>query len=315
MEMKRFLFFIPIIIGIVFALSTQFAIAQLPTLRSGVDKRQILIGEQLTFQVEATFPSNAYQIIWFNVPDSFSHFEVVTRGKIVNSENRGTTTRRQTFILTSFDSGIYSIPGLPISFDSLSGNKSINVFTDSIPINISFSPQDSSKTFHDIKTIIEVKDEIPLWMWISGIVLLILLIVFIIYLVKHFKSRKKPEVLFNSKLTPFDEAMQSLVLLQNEQLLSKGAVKLYHTRLTDTFKRYLSRKTQKNILNFTSSDILVLLNDTLLTKSDTSLVAGSLRMTDAVKFAKYLPPASESEAAFIHTKQVIEQIEKLIFTD
>jgi hypothetical protein len=38
-------------------------------------------------------------------------------------------------------------------------------------------------------------------------------------------------------------------------------------------------------------------------------------MTDAVKFAKYLPPASESEAALIHTKQVIEQIEKLIFTD
>jgi len=313
--MKRFLFFIPIIIGIVFAVSTQFAIAQSPTLRSGVDKRQILIGEQLKFQVEATFPSNAYQIIWFNVPDSFSHFEVVTRGKIVNSENKGITTRRQTFILTSFDSGIYAIPALPISFDSLSGNKSINVFTNPIPINISFSPQDSSKTFHDIKTIIEVKDEIPLWMWIAGAALIILLIVIIIYLVKYFRSRKKSEVLFNSKLTPFDEAMQSLVSLQKEQLLTKGAVKLYHTRLADTFKRYLSRKTQKNVLNLTSSDILLLLNDTLLTKADTSLVAGSLRMTDAVKFAKYLPPASESEAALIHTKQVIEQIEKLIFTD
>ncbi|MEJ7672604.1 MAG: hypothetical protein WKF59_07805 [Chitinophagaceae bacterium] len=202
MEMKRFLFFIPIIIGIVFALSTQFAIAQSPTLRSGVDKRQILIGEQLKFQVEASFPSNAYQIIWFNVPDSFSHFEVVTRGKIVNSENKGITTRRQTFILTSFDSGIYAIPALPISFDSLSGNKSINVFTDSIPINISFSPQDSSKTFHDIKTIIEVKDEIPLWMWIAGAALLILLIVFIIYLVKHFRSRKNLKFSLTPNLHP-----------------------------------------------------------------------------------------------------------------
>ena len=182
--MKRVLFFIG------FVLTVQFAFAQSPSLKTQVDKRQILIGEQLKYSVEATFPVNAFRVAWLDVPDSFSHFEVVSRGKIDTIENNGMVICRQTLTLTSFDSGIYSIPALPISFEPIVDDSTINLFTDSIPINISYSPLDSTKTFHDIKSIIEVKDEIPWWFWAGGSALLILLIVAIIYLVKYFRSRK-----------------------------------------------------------------------------------------------------------------------------
>jgi hypothetical protein len=309
--MKRILFFI----GFVFVLSVQFTSAQSPSLKTAVDKRQILIGEQLQYSVEASFPANAYNIGWFNVPDSFSHFEVVNRGKIDSIESNGILTCRQTLTLTSFDSGINTIPALAINFDPLADDSTIHLFTDSIPINVSFSPLDSTQTFHDIKSIIEVKDEVPWLIWAGAAALIILLVVLVVYLVKYFKRRKKPASVFNSKLSPFDEAMQSLDALQKEQLLYKGDVKQFHTRLIDIFKRYLSRKMQKNILNLTSSEVLLSLNDTLLSKADTFLIAGSLRMTDAVKFAKYFPPTSESESALINTKKVIEQIDNLIFTD
>lgn len=309
--MKRILFFI----GFVFILSVQFTSAQSPSLKTAVDKRQILIGEQLQYSVEASFPANAYNIGWFNVPDSFSHFEVVNRGKIDSIESNGILTCRQTLTLTSFDSGINTIPALAINFDPLANDSTIHLFTDSIPINVSFSPLDSTQTFHDIKSIIEVKDEVPWLIWAGAAALIILLVVLVVYLVKYFKRRKKPASVFNSKLSPFDEAMQSLDALQKEQLLYKGDVKQFHTRLIDIFKRYLSRKMQKNIFNLTSSEVLLSLNDTLLSKADTFLIAGSLRMTDAVKFAKYFPPTSESESALINTKKVIEQIDNLIFTD
>jgi len=309
--MKRILFFI----GFVFVLSVQFTSAQSPSLKTAVDKRQILIGEQLQYSVEASFPANAYNIGWFNVPDSFSHFEVVNRGKIDSIESNGILTCRQTLTLTSFDSGINTIPALAINFDPLADDSTIHLFTDSIPINVSFSPLDSTQTFHDIKSIIEVKDEVPWLIWAGAAALIILLVVLVVYLVKYFKRRKKPASVFNSKLSPFDEAMQSLDALQKEQLLYKGDVKQFHTRLIDIFKRYLSRKMQKNIFNLTSSEVLLSLNDTLLSKADTFLIAGSLRMTDAVKFAKYFPPTSESESALINTKKVIEQIDNLIFTD
>lgn len=306
--MKRFLFFIGFIV------STQIVFAQLPTLKTAIDKRQILIGEQLKYQVEASFPSDTYQITWFNVPDSFNHFEIVTRGKIDTLERNGKLILRQTLTLTSFDSGINTIPGLAINFDPLISDSTIHLFTDSIPVNVSYSPLDSIKPFHGIKSIIEVKDEIPLWMWIAGGALIILLIILIIYLIKYFRSRKKPEALFNSKLSPIDEAMLSIDNLQKEQLLSKGEIKQFHTRMIDIFKRYLSRKMQRDMHNLTSSDILVALNDMKLSKIDTSIIAGSLRMTDAVKFAKYSPPPSESEAALMNTKKVITQIDNLIFT-
>ena len=308
--MKRILFFI----GFGLLLGLTYGFAQSPTLKTTVDKKQILIGEQLKYNVEASFPVNAYRIGWFSVPDSFSHFEVVTRGKIDTIEKNGVLTYKQTLTLTSFDSGIYAIPALPINFEPVVSDTTLSLFTDSIPVNISFSPLDSTKTFHDIKSIIEVKDDIPLLLWISGGALFILLIVGIIYLVKYLRSRKKTESIFKSKLTPFDEAMQSLNDLQKEQLLYNGEVKQYHTRLTDIFKRYVSRKMEKDVLNLTSSEMLISLNDTLLSKNDTSLIAGSLRMSDAVKFAKFYPHKEESEAALSDTKKVIEQIEKLILT-
>lgn len=305
--MKRILFLLS------FIFIVQFVFSQAPAIRTSVDKKEILIGDQFKYVVDARFPANSYNISWFNIPDSFSHFEVVRRGKIDTIQNNGTLVCRQILTLTSFDSGINTIPALAIDFEPITNAPTQHLFTDSIPINVSFSPLDSTKTFHDIKTIIEVKDTIPLWLIIGVAIFLAILIILIIYLVKYFRRRKKIQPLFNSKLSPFEEAMQSLDNLQNEQLLYKGEVKKFHTSLTEIFKRYFSRKMDKNMLNLTSSEVLLTLNDTLLSKEDTSQIAGSLRLADAVKFAKFYPHKEESESALITTKKVIEQIDKLIF--
>lgn len=313
-RMKRILLYIPIIIGIVLLSNVNFAFAQSPSLKTSVDKRQILIGEYLHYSVEATFPVNSYNISWFNLPDSFNHFEIVTRGNIDSIEKNGTLTCRFSVTLTSFDSGVNTIPSFNVGFSPYNDTTVTNFPTDSIPINVSFSPLDSSKTFHDIKSIIEVKDETPWWVWVLGGILLLLIALSIYFLIRYFKKRKKkPAPLFKSKLSPLDEAMESLDKLQKEQLLSKGEVKKFHTRLTEIFKRFVSRKTEKDMLNLTSSEVLLSLHDTLLSRPDTALIANSLRMTDAVKFAKYIPPSYESESALNDTRKVIEQIDKLIF--
>ncbi|MDQ6756041.1 MAG: hypothetical protein M3004_03815 [Bacteroidota bacterium] len=311
--MKKALYFVTILIVLVLGLSVQLASAQLPSLKTSVDRKEIVIGEYLKYSVEAAFPTNTYRLNWFNVPDSFSHFEVVSRGKIDSIEHNGTLICRQTLTLTSFDSGLNTIPSLNVNFESFATDSVINLFTDSIPINVSFSPLDSSKTFHDIKSIIEVKDETPLWVWIAAASLLILLILLIVYVIKYFKKRKTVPPVFTSKLSPYDEAIQSLEQLQKDQLLFRGEVKQFHTKLSDIFKRYLSRKMERNMLNHTSSEILLALNDTLLLKENTALIANSLRMSDAVKFAKYYPHKEESESALNDVRKVIDHFDKLIF--
>ena len=115
---------------------------------------------------------------------------------------------------------------------------------------------DSMQTFHDIKSIIEVKEEWPWWLWAMLASCNYFVNLLGNFLIKFFKKKKTPTDLFNPKLSPYDEAMQSLNDLEKEQLLQKSEVKEYHTRLTDIFKRYLSRKTNtiKCILLLMKSD-------------------------------------------------------------
>ncbi len=278
------------------------------TVLTSTDKKNILIGEQFQYKVEATYPENRYSIQGFNVPDSFSHFEVINRGKPDSSINNGMITWVQVITLTSFDSGINVIPSFTINFYPITNDTATSLGTDTLPIMVSYSPLDSTKTFHDIKTIIGVKDEWPLWKWIAAGICLLLLIGLIIFLVRYLRKKKSVSDAFSSRLTPFDEAMKSLQQLIEERLLENNDVKQFHTRLSDIFRRYISRKTNTNLLNQTSAEILLLLQENRLSKENVSQVASALRMSDAVKFAKYHPPVVESEAGFQSIQQVIKQI-------
>ena len=285
--------------------------AQIPSLSTSIDKKEILIGEHLDYKVEASFPANAYKLNWLSIPDSIDHFEMVERPKTDSSENGNMLNVKRIIKLTSFDSGVWTIPSFLVNFDPFTGDTAFNLFTDSIQINVSYSPMDSTKTFHDIKTIIEVKDEWPFWMWIAAGLSALLLVGLIYYLVKNL-NKKKPQAVFTSKLSPFEEAMQSLDKLQKQQLLAKGEVKQFHSMLSDIFKRYISRKTGSGLFSLTTDEILIRINEINVSKENVVLIANSLRMSDAVKFAKYIPGNPESEAGFLDIKKVIERTDQSI---
>ncbi len=287
--------------------------AQVPVIKTSVDRTNILIGEYIKYSVEASFSAGTYQLNWLDIPDSIEHFEVVVRGRIDTTEAIGIINVKQQITLTSFDSGENTLPQFAINFDPLSGDSVLNLFTDSLTISVAFSPMDSSKTFHDIKTIIEVKDEWPLWMWIALVAGIILLAVIVYYLVKHFTKKKKP-LLYDTKLTPLEEAMQAIDQLQNDKLLANGETKQFHVKLSDIFKRFISRKTNRKMLNLTSSEMLVDVKD-FLSPNEISLLANSLRMSDAVKFAKYFPQQAESEGAMENMKEVIRRADMAIINN
>jgi hypothetical protein len=284
--------------------------AQQPVIKTSVDKSKILIGEQLHYKVSTSMPDNTYRLSWFTIPDSLGHFKVVQQNKIDSSFINGNLNFSQNITITSFDSGIHVIPSFVLNIEPLRGDTTFNLLTDSIPIQVSFSPMDSVKTFHDIKSIIEVKKEWSWWLWAVLAAAILLLIFWIIFLVKFFRKKPVSPDLFNSKLAPYEEAMQSLADLQKQQLLQKNEVKEYHSRLSEIFKRYLSRKTNTYKLNLTSDEILMELNDYIPGKEQLFAFANSLRMSSAVKFAKYVPPQNESEKCLEQTREMITEINK-----
>jgi hypothetical protein len=297
------------IIGFLFSVKTTFA--QLPTVKTAVDKNDILIGQQINYHVEASMPDNTYRLSWFSVPDSFGNFIAITKNKIDSNFSNGNLNFSQDIILTSFDSGRQVIPPLTLTAATLDGDSTFNLYTDSIAINVTYSPTDSIMPFHDIKNIIEVKKAFPWWAWVLVGLGIVLLIIWILFLLKFFKKKKNTKI-FESKLSPYDESMQLLNDLEKENLLQQNKFKEYHSRLTEIFKRYLSRKTNTYQLHLTTDELLIELNGFDLPKEQISTFANCLRMGNVVKFAKYIPPAFENEKCFSQTKEMIIAINNIV---
>lgn len=301
-------FIATLLIGFLFLIQESFA--QSPTIKTTVDKNEILIGQQIHYKVETSMPDNTYRLGWFSVPDSFGNFVPIIKEKIDSSYSNGNLNFSQQIIITSFDSGRQVIPPLPLSVSMLNSDSTFTIYTDSIPINVGYSPADSTLPFHDIKNIIEVKKVFQWWIWALIGLGVIILIILLIYFFKKSKKKKDTEI-FESKVPPYDEAMQLLEELQKENLLEKQEFKEYHTRLSDIFKRYLSRKSNINQMYLTTDELLIELNQMELSKEKIASFANSLRMGSAVKFAKFIPPDFENQKCFSEIKEMITHIHKI----
>ena len=281
--------------------------AQSPIVKTFVDKSDILIGEQIKYKVTASFPAGAFKPKWFIAPDSIAHFEIVDQSKIDTTTENTTTTLQQVITLTSFDSGKWNTPAFKINFDALENNSTINLFTDSIAINVGYAAADSTNQLRDIKPIMEVTVKNYLWYYIGGGILLLLITAFI--LVKILKNKKKiPVLATSSKLSPYDEAMQNMEKLKQLNLQNPEEIKQYHSKLAAIFKWYLSRKQAISIMNKTTGDVLIHLAENSLPKEIITNIATVLRSGDAAKFAKYLPTLTESVECLSKIKETINFI-------
>ncbi|MEI7734901.1 MAG: hypothetical protein WCI49_05515 [Ferruginibacter sp.] len=283
------------------------AFCQQPAVQTFIDKNDILIGEQIQYKVKASFPTGAFNIHWLNLPDSIAHFEVVDKSKIDSSFDNDKTVLQQTITLTSFDSGRWNTPALAIGFVPVNSDSTVSLFSDSIPINVGYAAPDSTNQLRDIKPIIEVTIKSYFWYYVGGGLLVLLLATY--FLRRYLKNRKKdPALPFKSRITAYDEAMQELEKLKKLNLQNPEEIRQYHSSLAQIFKWYISRRQKLSVLNKTTGDVLVLLSNSNLSSDILSSVATALRCGDAVKFAKYLPDAAETEICLNEIKKVISAI-------
>lgn len=301
--MSRYQFtYFRIVLGLLLFPSAAFA--QQPAVQTFIDKNDILIGEQIQYKVKASFPTGAFTVHWLNLPDSIAHFEVVEKSKIDSSFDNNKTVLQQTITLTSFDSGRWNTPALAIGFVPVNADSTLSLFSDSIPINVGYAAPDSTNQLRDIKPIIEVTVKNYFWYYVGGGLLVLLLAAY--FLIQYFKNRKKdPELPFKSRLTAYDEAMQELEKLKKLNLQNPEEMRQYHSSLAQILKWYISRRQKVSILNKTTGDVLVLLSNSNLSADMLSSAAIALRCGDAVKFAKYLPDAAETEICLNEIKKVI----------
>jgi hypothetical protein len=268
------------------------------TVRVTTDKNRILIGEPLQLTLEINYATGSV----INLPaiDSVAHFEVLGKPLIDTSAGNAISSLKAIYSITSFDSGQWVIPSFNIA---------VGIHTDSIPVDVVFAAFNPQQPYHDITDVLDVpekKKQEPWWWYAAGAVLLALVLY---YVFRKQKPAIKPPLIPQQPVNAFEEAMRQLGLLAKQQITARE----YYSALTDIFRLYIFRRKGILSLQKTTDDLVVQLKSLGLDKERFDKLSQALRMSDFVKFAKYIPAPADNDNCFEEIKQsvmAIEQIER-----
>ena len=286
-----------------FSLASFAQQARPATPRVSVSRSRILIGEQTELTMKLELTSGQRFSSWPNIPDILNHFEVLNRGKLDSIRSGENMLYTQSFTITSFDSGHWVIP----SFIFQVGKSKLR--SDSLVVDVGTVVLKGDE-YNDIKDIIPVKEPGFDWKkWLPYIIGTILILALVTYW--YMNRKKKPLVVEKpvDRSTAYEHAMNELKKLKSEQLPEKGEMKQYYSRLYDIYRIYLGRYSGVNMLQFTTDDILLKAKD-IISSSSFSKMAEVLRISDAVKFAKYGSSVQETNSSWDIINGVIEDLNR-----
>jgi len=263
------------------------------TARAAVNKKSIVIGEQAQLQLEAYFPEGS-PLSFFSI-DSFLHFEILRQYKIDTLALERGTQLRQTLMITSWDSGSWSIPAF-----ALPGHRHLR--TQPIEVAVGYSLMAPDQKYHDIKDILNVSNPGRVtWYWYVAGALLLLLLFWLL-----FPKKKKEAAPVVNKEDVYRQTLAQLYALKSK---TDADGKPYFTDLIQIFRNYLHLR--KGILSHakTTEDISRQLRTLQLPEGEYNTLVQTLQLSDFVKFAKYEPTVDEKEEALNTIKKSIVTIE------
>lgn len=306
------------------ALFSEYSFAQGVSVRATVQPPQIMIGQQALIDLQVIAPKD--KNIQFPVYEKeiVPGVEVVAMLKPDTVIENNVMTLNFKYVVTSFDSTLYHIPGIPV-FDGTD-----TIFSNSFGLKV-VSPvlKDSTLAYleklksgetdsidfnqlalYDIKPI-----QKPPFVWtdyldilwiVLGVLFLLALIAAIIYFILH--KKKKGYFFTPTQVLPAHvRALQELDKLKAEKIWLQGRAKEFYTRLTDILRQYLYERYGMNAREMTSGEILNEMRKYTEAESVYENLKQVLSTADLVKFAKYKPYPDENDLSMMNAYFVVNQ--------
>lgn len=293
-----------------------YASAQDIRFGSGVDSAYMMIGDQrkFTFQVEG---GRGLKIDFPLLKDTLTRGIEIVSGPVRDSlkGKNGIWTYRQTYVVTSFDTGVYVIPSFPIKIMGEGFNKTLR--TDPVRIDVHTYEVDVDKEYRDIIA----PKSVPLRFWdiFKWILWGVLFVGAVVGVVWYLNYKRKGRSIFETLrpvVPPYESALKALEMIREKKEWIKGKEKSYYTELTDTVRQYLAGELGISAMEQTSFETLKAMEKSVfISKEDRESVGEVFDTADLVKFAKYTPLTDESAgyledvARFLdRTHQKVEEI-------
>ncbi|CAN5417611.1 hypothetical protein BH23BAC1_BH23BAC1_18870 [soil metagenome] len=308
-------------IGLILLVCSDFTFGQRISASARTDKSKIEIGQQIRFSLSVNAPQNLPVEMPALSPRLNNSLEIVETSKIDTTFlNDNTYTLKQEILLTSFDSGSYTIPSLPVILRSRLKNDTI--FTEPIQLEVYHATINQDQGIRDIKPPLGAPFNFQeLITYVFYFLMLLAIIAGSIYAYRFFTKDNGKE--FERPYEPAEPAhiiaLRELDQIKGENLLQKNKVREFHSRLTENIRRYIQNRFKIQALEQTSEEILVHMNHDLLTDKITyRKLEEILTLADQVKFAKVKPStldnarSLENAYKFIHnTKEISNTSEEV----
>jgi hypothetical protein len=290
-------------------LLTLSATAREVVLKTQFDRDSIMIGEQVQWTLKATVDRS--------IDAFFPQIDSISNGRLELLQNKGldtlqtsadNITLQHTYVITSFDEGIYTIPEIPLLLRHRDGKidtayfNALNLQVKTVPVDTTtFTPYDVKLPISYPITFMEILPWILLGL---AVIALIALAVYIII-----RRRQHKPIFFSPKPKdpPHIAAMRELEKIKAEKLWQNNKVKQYYTRVTDVLRVYMEERYHAQAMEQTSEEILQALAQLPIPELLMPKLREFLSISDLVKFAKYIPETQENESAVTLVTQFVAE--------
>ncbi len=274
-----------------------------------VDTADILIGQQTTLHVTVTTDPNRRIIIPLPSDTLMTGVEVLSLSEADTTVTDGRLIIRRDILVTSFDSSLYLLPPFVAidGADTIESNQ-VALKVSTVPVDV-----DNPEQFYDIKDVWQppfvLADYYP---WIFGILSALFIICVIGYLVQRYRRRQSeaPVKPAEPELPPYEVAIRELDSIKDQKLWQQGLNKEYYTQVTDTLRRYISRRYGVNAMEKTSEEILAIIERETDERSVYDTLRQVLRLSDYVKFAKLHPLPDENDESMRNAYLFVNQTKR-----
>jgi hypothetical protein len=283
--------------------------AQEPLLSTSFDRDSIMIGEQVQWTLKATIDRSIDA--FFPVIDSITdgRIELLKNNRLDTLQTSSNNiTVQHTYVITSFDEGVYTLPEIPLLLRHRDGKldtayfERLSLLVKTVPIDTtSFEPYDIKMPITYPITFMEV---LP---WAASGLAVLVLIALVIYIIIRRRQHKPIFFKPKPKEPPHVIALRELDKIKAEKLWQSNKVKQYYTRVTDVLRTYMEERYKMQAMEQTSEEILQALKSIQLPDELMDKLRELLSVSDLVKFAKYQPMTDDNEKALDTAHEFVDQ--------
>ncbi|MBN2290435.1 MAG: hypothetical protein JXQ83_13955 [Candidatus Glassbacteria bacterium] len=282
-----------------------------PQVDAGLDTTSILIGEPLWLTL--TVSAGPGETVRFpDVAASLDTFELLSSTAVERLESGdGSTVQRRRFKLTTFETGLQTIPRL--QFVAMGSDGSVDtLYTGEIKVQVVSLLADSSQT--EVRPLKALVPAARLWhrlaLWAAAVLLRVVLPLVIAW--RRYLARRAARLLEAVRPAVPSRpahlvALEELDRIKSLGLIEKGEIKLFHELVSAAVRTYLEGRFGVDALEMTTWEVLAALEDKLPAEGRVfGRFRDFLEACDLVKFAKYKPPLVEINSVFNLAYDLVE---------